>query len=178
MSREGVAIKVKIGLKPSGKGEMWADYPDWNKLPLAASTPVQNHQIVKWKYDKCCGHQEDSVDSPVGMQWGMMVVTEQFANEAVAMYPDTVSVMTEAEAEDFWNNKACSHIPENRVDSKVLGDLNIELQLRTALNEDTTALKAKIVKALDPTDSEVGLAKEKEKFFADAKGNIGFTIKE
>jgi hypothetical protein len=59
----------------------------------------------------------------------------------------------------------------------VLGDLNIELQLRTALNEDTTALKAKIVKALDPTDSEVGLTKEKERFFADAKDNIGFTIK-
>jgi len=177
MSREGVAIKVKIGLKPSGRGEMWADYPDWNKLPLAASTPVQNHQIVKWKYDKCCGHQEDSVDSPIGMQWGMMVVTEQFANEAVAMYPDTVSVMTEAEAEDFWNNKACSHIPENRANSQALTDLNSELQLRKALSQDTTALEEKIINALDPDNPEAGLVKDKQKKFADAKVSLGFTIK-
>ena len=177
MSREGVAIKVKIGLKPNGRGDMWADYPDWDKLPLAATETHQSHQIVKWKYDKCCGHREGSVDSPLGMQWGMMVVTQQFADEAVAMFPDKVTVMTEAEAEDFWDNKAHAHMPENKVDSEVLGNLNTELQLRKALNQDTTALEAKIVKALDPKDKEAGVSEQKEKLYANAKANLGFAIK-
>ena len=177
MSREGVAIKVKIGLKPNGKGDMWHDYPDWDKLPLVATETAQSHQIVKWKYDKCCGHQEDSVDSPQGTQFGMMVVTQQFADEALAMYPDKVTIMTEAEAEDFWDNKAHAHLPENKVDTNALSDLNVELQLRKTLNQDTTALEAKIIKALDPTDKEVGISEQKEKTFVKAKANIGFSIK-
>ena len=177
MSREGVAIKVKIGLKPNGRGDMWHDYPDWDKLPLAATEPHQSHQIVKWKYD-CCGHMEDTADSPAGQQWGMMVVTEQFANEAVDMYPTKVFVMTEAEAEDFWENKCTVRMSRNKTDSQVLTDLNSELQLRKALGQDTTALEEKIINALDPDNPEAGLVRDKQKKFADAKISLGFTIKQ
>jgi hypothetical protein len=176
MSREGVAIKVKIGLKPNGRGDMWHDYPDWDKLPLAATEPHQSHQIVKWRYDKC-GHCEDTSESPVGIQYGMMIVTEQFANEAVAMFSDLVTVMTEAEAKEFWERKAHAHIPENKTNSRALTDYYSELQLRKALGQDTAALEEKITNALDPDSSEAGLVKDKEKKFADAKVSLGFTIK-
>jgi hypothetical protein len=177
MSREGVAIKVKIGLKPNGRGGMWHDYPDWDKLPLTATETHQSHQIVKWRYD-CCGHTEDTVDSPVGQQWGMMIVTEQFANEALAMYPDKVSIMTEVQAKAFWNNKANKKMPKDKVNSKSLTDFNTELTLRKSLGQNTTALEARITKALDRNDdTEEGVHKNKQKDFDDAKTHLGFTIK-
>lgn len=178
MAREGVPIKVKIGLKPNGKGAMWHDYPNWALLPMVqAGTTPESQQIVKWKYDKTSGHEDDTVDSPAGQQWGMMIVTEQFANEAIVMYPATVSKMTEVEAQAFWDNKAHAHIPEDRIDKAILENLNTELTLRKALAQDTTVLEGRIAKALDRNDTEPGVRKDKIKKFADAKTSLGFTIK-
>lgn len=171
-----VPIKVKIGQRANGH----ADHPAWENLPLAATaTPeetIKSHMHCTWRYDKTCGHQEESVDSPYGMQWGMLCVTPQFANEAVAAFPGIVSVMTEAEASDFWDNKACSHIPENQVDEKTLNALNIEYQLREKLGQSLTALSAKITNALDPLDNEPGLKKNKIKKWTDAKITMGFVV--
>jgi len=76
------AIKVKIGLRQNGH----ADHPDWNKLPMAkgGKDPATHMFLGGWKYDKTSGHQEVSADSPMGMQWGMLLVTEQLATEALA----------------------------------------------------------------------------------------------
>ena len=174
MSREGVAIKVKIGKKPNGH----ADYPNWKELPMVVANQHDEtpFQIVKWRYD-CCGHDEDTPESPAGTQYGMMIVEEQFANEAVAMFPTQVTIMTGAEAEGFWENKCTVSMPENNANSQVLTDLNSELQLRKSLGQDTTALEEKIINALNPDNSEAGLTKDKQKKFADAKVSLGFTIK-
>ena len=176
MSREGVAIKVKIGLRPNGH----ADHPLWAILPMVQGGITPESQIiVDWKYDKCCGHKEDNGgDSPAGMQWGMVIVTEQFANEALVAYPSTITKMTEAEAKAFWNNKACAHIPKDKVYSKALSDFNAELALKKAVGQNTASLEARIIKALDRNDdSEQGVHKNKGKDFDDAKTHHGFTIK-
>jgi hypothetical protein len=68
-------------------------------------------------------------------------------------------------------------MPENNANSQVLTDLNSELQLRKALSQDTTALEEKIINALDPDNPEAGIVKDKQKKFADARVNLGFTIK-
>jgi hypothetical protein len=173
-AREGVGIKVKIGLKPNGH----ALYPNWALLPMVKGgiTP-ESQQIVKWQYDKSSGHTEDGGgESPVGQQNGMMIVTEQFANEAIAMFP-AVSIMTNAEVESFWNNKAHAHVSKDSIDSRLLGDLNIELALRRSIGENTTALEQRIAKALNRNDEEPGLKKNKSKTFADAKGHLGFKMK-
>jgi hypothetical protein len=175
MARQGVAIKVKIGLKLDGS----ADYPNWKDLPMVVANQHDENpfQIVKWRYD-CCGHAEDTPDSPAGQQWGMMIVTEQFANEAVAMYPAQVNIMTEIDARAFWNNNVNKKTPADRVNSKALTDLNAELALRKSLTQDTTVLEAKIIKALNrDDDTESGVSKNKEKDFDDAKVYLGFTIK-
>ena len=174
MSREGVAIKVKIGLRENGH----ADYPNWGLLPMVkAGTTPESQQIVKWRYDRC-GHCEEHIDSPAGMQWGMMIVTEQYANEAVAMFPDTVSIMSEADAKAFWEDKAYKRVSKDKINNRALEDFNTELSLRKALGQNTTALEVRIVKALDRNDdSEQGVHKNKEKDFNDAKLYLGFTIK-
>ncbi len=169
-----VPIKVKIGLRTNGH----ADHPDWQRLPLSLSENPATHMFHGWKYDKTCGHKEASADSPLGMQWGMMLVTEQLANEAVATFPETITIMTEAEAETFWNEKAHAHMPENKTYFQVLQALQTELSLRESLGQNTDVLKAKIVKALDPDDdTELGLKKDKQKYWADAKTRLDISIK-
>lgn len=179
MSREGVAIKVKIGLRANGH----ADHPNWGLLPMVQGgiTP-ESQQIVKWKYDKTSGHDSDNGgDSPVGIQWGMMIVTKQFADEAIALFPvGNIVKLTEAEAKTFWEDKAHNHVPENKADNKILSDLITELQLHTAVGSPVpviTALKNKIKNAIDPAHNESGIKKNRTKKFTDAKVELGFTIK-
>lgn len=182
MATTGVPLKVKIGLRPNGH----ADHPDWTKLPLAqepgpgdAEAKVRAHQVVKWKYDKTSGHEDDTPDSPRGMQWGMMCVSEQFASEAETMFPALVTRMTETEAEDFWDNKAHAHIDEFRRDTELLSSLKMELDLSVAVGEPQArinALKTKIRNAIDPDHAELGLKRNELKRWATAKGVLGITV--
>jgi hypothetical protein len=171
--KDCVPIKVKIGLRPNGH----ADHPNWNLLPLAATDNPATHMYYGWKYDKTSGHEEEGPDSPVGMQWGMIMVSQTFATQAVATFPAIVSVLTEAEAQDFWDTRAHAHLPENRVNSELIADLNSEFQLRTASKLSTTVLEAKIIKALDPDDPEPGIIKDKTKKWVDAKTTLGINVK-
>lgn len=178
---EAVAIKVLIGLKPNGH----ADYPDWTTLPLAAGGKdrveqealVRAQQIRSWAYDKSSGHEDDTPDSPKGQQWGMLLVTQQYADEAVALWPGRVTVMTEAEAEDFWNNKAHAHMAAQRIDADYLQGLLAERQLRVALGLNTTDVDARAAKALDPNDASPGVRAMKDKTWSAFKSAAKVTIK-
>ncbi len=184
-----VPLKVKIGLRPNGH----ADHPDWTKLPLAQTGPgnsVENaaaHMkfLGGWKYDKTSGHVDDTPDSPVGQQFGMIFVTEQFATEAEAEFPGIITRLTEAEAIDFWDNKAHAHLDENRRDAGVIDGLVAELRLvqavaRTGNAEDQArlvALKGKIRNAIDPDHAEPGLRRNMEKRWALRQSTSGVVLK-
>lgn len=171
---ELVPIKVKIGLRPNKH----ADHPDWTQLPLAQSEDPAAHMIDGWKYDKTSGHAEHTADSPRGMQWGCVLVTEQFADEAMTLFPALVTKMTEAEFETFWNEKAYAHVPANRRDADELVGLKAELDLSTALGLNTDDVRAQILKALDPDDPLPGVRKTKQKLWTDAKKVLDVTVKE
>lgn len=183
MAKTGVPIKVIIGLRPNGH----ADHPDWTQLPLAVGGKdqiekealVRDQQIVKWVYDKTSGHAEETPDSPVGQQLGMMIVTEEYANQAVATFPGLVTIMSEVEAEDFWDNKGFAHVPEESIDTVRLQGLKAQRDLMVDLQKDVLelgALDAKIAKALDPDDSEPGVNRMKDKRWTDAKVYRGFDV--
>lgn len=167
-----VPIKVKIGLRPNKH----ADHPDWYKLPLAAEMEPATQMSSSWHYDKSCGHAESGSDSPIGMQWGLLFVTPRFAKEAKEVFPDLITELTEAEAEEFWNNRCTAHMSENKVDVNQLQGLQAELALRKELSQDVSNLKLKIAKALDPNDVEPGLRKNKQKTFVDAKQTLDIQI--
>lgn len=167
-----VPIKVKIGLRANGQ----ADHPDWYQLPLAETVEPATLMSSGWHYDKSCGHKENRVDSPIGMQWGMLLVTPLFAQEALTVFPELVFEMNEVEAEDFWENKHTVQAQENKADTNILQALESELALRTALEQDVTDLKVKIVKALDPNDVEPGLKKNHMKKFVDAKQVLDINV--
>jgi len=165
---ELVPLKVKIGLKPNGHAEYPAFKDVMRDLNLSGDWSNYIDRFGGWHYD-CCGHQEAEPDSPVGMQWGMLCVPKEFAEKCVELFPDTCSVLTESECEEFYNNKAHRDDPEFHED---LQELQTIAALE-ALGEDVTARKAK---ALDPDDPARGRRRNKRKFWSDYKQQRGVTI--
>ena len=169
---ELVGIKVKILLKDDGK----AQYPNWSQTSFRQANP--NYKIGKfggWHYDKC-GHTKYDVDSPLGMQYGLLLVEQAFADEAVSLFPDLVTKLTAIETEAFWNNKAYAHISENRYNMDILNGLKAEYDIKTILGQDTTNIKAKMAKAIDPSDAEPGISQDRHKTFSTAMEDAGIII--
>lgn len=188
---DAAAIKVRIGLRPNGH----ADHPDWSSLPLAGSgtkdereQAVRAHQAHSWVYDKTSGHAEETPGSPRGVQFGMMLVSERFAAEAMAAFPALVTRMTEAEAREFWDVNGHGHLEDERRDDVALKGLKDEFVLikemlvefpgNVKLLTRKTALVARIQKALDPDDAHPGVRKDRMRRWATAKPALGVTFKE
>lgn len=188
-----VPIKVKIGLRPNGH----ADHPAWERLPmiaagLAAMTAelgrpvtreeidgeVRKHTVGSWHYDKSAGHQVNTPDSPYGMQWGMLLVSKAFADEAVMTFPGIVTILTQAECQTFWDTKAYSHVADEEFSIETLQGLKLYRDLLKDLKKADNALEvlavdAKIAKALDPLDPYPGVKKNLLRRWADAKDRLG-----
>jgi len=177
--QELVPIKVKIGLRANG----YADHPDWCLLSIIDSDyEVKQYAPYGWVYDKSCGHKEERIegnqwDSPFGMQWGCLLVTDKFLQEAKTTFPELITEITEVEFEDFYNTKSRAHMSENNYNIDILNGLKLEYDLKSINNEDLVVIKAKIAKAVDPNDPEPGISKNKDKVWVDTKVKLGAKIK-
>lgn len=179
MAKNLAALKVKIGLKNNGN----AEYPDFNKLPSVKSVGMDWANYIDhpnygrgWSYDRKYGHREAGPDSPEGMQWGVILVNDTFATEAVAMYPSVCSKITDAEMDTFYNDRVTAKDPVDLVDTTIIDSLQKELALKESISQDTTALKAKIAKALDPNDAEPGIVKNPIKTWTEKKAKEDIAI--
>lgn len=169
------ALKVKIGLK-SGSAGRQAAYPDFGSLPSVKASGMDWAHYIDiegggWEYDKTSGHREETADSPLGQQWGMLLVPEQFANEAVAAFPGECSRLTEADCQVFFESKSRAHLDDVKRDVQVLQGLQEELTLAKEINDTArvTALRTYIAKALDPNDSTPGVRRNGERLWVDYK---------
>jgi len=171
---ELVPIKVKIGLRADNRT---ADHPQWDLLPSYTEETAAAAMVGGWQYDKTSGHREVSADSPYGQQWGVLLVTEAFALEAVATFPTLVTILSEAELEDFWDNKAHAHQPDHRRDDAELQALRDELALKKELRVPYGETQIALAKALDPDNPSPGVVKNKMKKWQDAKVALDITIK-
>ena len=173
MARNLTALKVKIGLTQDGR----ADNPDFNQLPVVQAANIDWSIYVDrfgegWQYDQVSGHRDDDLDSPWGQQWGMLLVPQQFVTEAVAAFPTLCASMTEAECQDFWDNRA--HVRELTVlrDAEVLraiadlGSIQLTGTVKSEISTDTS-------EALDPNHIKSGLRKNHDRFWADHKVKRG-----
>jgi hypothetical protein len=128
-----------------------------------------------WHYDST-GHKEERVegdtdwDSPHGQQWGMLLVPEEFANQAVARFPNECEIISETKAEAFYDEKVTRDIPAEKIDTDALA----AIKAKEDLGIDVAAEKAK---ALDPDDPTPGIIKNDRKKFKDFKSKVGVTIK-
>jgi len=164
---ELVPIKVKIGLKADGS----AEYPDFNSLPSVVgdwSEYIDTFVRPAWLYD-CCGHQEAEPDSPVGMQWGMILVPAAMATEAVTAFPLKVSQLTEAECTAFYDDQHGKDFEDEEIDEKIVSTLKIKQDLGQTLSTQQ-------VSALDPTTDTPGIRKNWRKTWVDFKAKRAITI--
>ena len=176
--RDLVALKIKIGLK----GKDWtkaeerghALYPNFNQLQSVINSGMDWSNYVDtygegWHYDKKCGHKQEDETSLKGMQWGMLIVPKEFADEAVATFPQVCSVVNEAELEDFYDNRAHAHEPDERIDDVVLKGIEGKKILGKSLTPGQE-------RALDPEDDTPGIRKNHRRYWKDYKAKQGVNI--
>jgi len=185
-----MALKVKIGLTPSGS----AAYPDFGSLEcVKASGQDWAHYVDReghgWAYDKC-GHKEHSDHSPVGMQWGLLIVPEEFAMEAERKFPETCDALTESETQAFWEEHCQGHAPDATRDANSLTAIKAEIQLIQVLIEHETddAEKSKLrsrlsevlshaKNAVDPHHEVAGVKHNPRKKWCDYKAHTNLDFK-
>lgn len=182
MPRDLVAIKVRIGLKteiitgPSGTTtrRIVHDYPNFNALPAVQASGVDwsfyvDKEGMGWHYDKCCGHQVATLESPLGIQMGMLLVPKVFADQAVATFPLLVVKLTAAECQSFFDDHAHRHEPLHRYDTDVLQAIRLKLQRGIPLD-------AADQDALNPDSPTPGITKNPRRFWVDYQRLHGVNI--
>ncbi len=176
--RNLVAIKMKVGLQEKSG---YAKYPNFNLISssirkgLDWSKYVDTHG-ASMHYDKTSGHKEETADSPYGQQWVCTCVPADFANEAVRLFPNEVSILPEIEFATFYDDKAHANDSDEITDANTLNGLYAQRQLMIARSKNIDALDAKIDKALNPADSERGVNKNVAKKWADIKAKMGVNL--
>jgi len=186
MARTLTGLRVKIGLKSNRQ----ADYPDFGSLPVVQASGGDwsfyvDREGEGWHYDQTSGHSEDTPGSPVGQQFGLLIIPEQFAIEAVAAFPTVCTRLTETQTEAFYDNRAHVREADNRQDDNALLSLRQELELLkelAAAGDDVTArrnaLRAKLRAAIDPDREEPGIHRNKLKTWIRRKAAHGIVFKE
>ena len=178
---ELTVLKVKIGLRQNGQ----ADHPNFNTLAVVSASGMDWSKYVDvegtgWNYDKVSGHNDDEVGSPRGQQWACLFVPDLFAQQAVAAFPLLCTIIDEAEATDFYENRSVKHLPAERVDQKAIQNLRDKMALMREAGATQTQIdkmKTKMKNAINPDHDEPGITKNWRKKFTDMKGRHGITIK-
>lgn len=171
-----VALKVKIGLRPNGH----ADHPAFNNIDSAIRKDMDwSHYVDQygtgWHYDKSCGHKEHRVeansdtDSPMGMQWGILMIPEDFADAAISKFPKECSILTEAQLQEWYDNRCHKHEPEEKLDLRVLEGIKAKRDAGIPLNQSDND-------ALNVDNDTPGITRNKNKRWIDFKANKGIKI--
>jgi hypothetical protein len=175
-----VALKVIVKLNPTDGSAL---YPNFNLISDSVRKGMDWSKYIDtngggWHYDKTSGHKEETADSPQGQQIACLCVPQDFATEALDYFPEVITEMTEAEFEDFHDNKAHAHEPAESVNAEVLNGHHARKLLMKSVGQDTVELDVQIVKALDPTDkSEQGVIINERKTWAAAKKVANIALK-
>lgn len=163
-----VALKVKIGLANRG-----ALYPAFNSLPTVASSGLDWSQYIDqfgsgWLYD-CCGHKEEDAASPRGIQFGMILVPESFAVEAVTSFPNQCEILSPMQAERFYDDRHARDFDDEEIDERVLKAIKAKQDLGIALTQ-------KQLDAIDPSKPERGIRANRRKKFTTFLADRGIHV--
>ncbi len=145
------ALRVKIGIRQNKR----AKYPDFNLLPVVISSGQDWSVYIDkegsgWKYDRVSGHSDDTATSPRGQQWGLLLIPEQFAIEAVAQFPTLCQRITEAQTQKFYDEDHAVDFEDDEIDETILTKIKLKNDLGIRLTAADT-------NALDPTHKQPGV---------------------
>jgi len=157
---ELVPIKIKILLDPVTGDNLYPrfnDIPDQIRKGMDWSKYVMVYGLAL-HYDRKSGfHQEDVYNADSCCQYMMTCVPEDFAEEAVKMFPDTVSIVDEATFEMFYDRRAHDHEVTEKLDPD-LHTILARIQLERDPDAETVPLTAQMKeerrKCLDPNCQE------------------------
>lgn len=165
---ELVPLRVRIGLRQGG-GHL---YPPFNKIPSSLRGGVDWCHFVDrfggWHYDKISGHEHDDAISPAGQWLGLLLVPENFAEAAAGRF-DTCDILTDSEAEEFYESRVTANDPEVINDLEVLQA--VAAKRAAGLPEDDDDREA-----LDPASDRPGRRRNPRKRWADRKRAAGHTV--
>ncbi len=173
-----IALKFQSGIRTSndlGKGHKkgHAEYPDFNQLSSTVRKGMDWCEYIDaygigMQYDKTCGHKEHTVESPRGEQGCVIAVEQDFATEALALFPSRLTQLTPLEFETFYNGKAHAHEPTEHVDQDVIDAIEAKERLGLAVPEKIEAIDSK-------TDAR-GIRDNKNKTWAKKKLTNGHAV--
>lgn len=183
--RELVALRVTITRGVRGKRTQNI-YPDFNSIaPEIRRNMDWAHYVdeagIGWLYDKVAAFGESDAYSPdPGVQFGMLCVPEDFALEALRLFPSTVVRLTAAEAAAFYGMRSNPNEPEELVDDAVLERLirRVQAEQLGLLPAPTPAEERRRRDALDPALQTPGVTHNPCFTFAHFAEHLGICIRE
>lgn len=172
-------VPIKIILRRRVNGN--ADYPEFNKID-----PKIRHDMAWSIYIDAYGvglHYDKIENLGTGHDFGVActLVPEDFAI-AASIHPDfkgVVSIISEAEWEEHYNNRAHAHEPDDILDTEVLQGIIARRTLEDIgeLDPPSEELKARRKKALDPKNKKArGIRMSDRNTWAKFQATIECTI--
>lgn len=171
--RNLVPIKVKILRKPAPRGAV-NDYPNFNRIDVSIRKNMDWSAYVDlhgtgWMYSKeGFGQGTDSQS-----QYSGLLVPADFAREALALFPDRVTEMTEAEWQAFYEDDVMQDSPTENLDTETLQGIlaRVQLEEKGIAPAPSVELLAARAEALDPDNPRRGINKNRRKKWADVKAD-------
>lgn len=115
-----VCLSVKIGIDSRGRHK----YPPFNTISAGRRGGMDWAHFVDsyggWIYDRTSGHRDTADHSPKGVWIGLLTVPSSFAESAVEQFPNECDILTDSEAEEFYEQFVTISEPEIEYDLEAL----------------------------------------------------------
>ena len=170
-----VPIKVLLYRRQDGG----ADWPNLNLVNIDTRggkvwSKFVDSDGIGWLYDKV-----DNLGTGADYGTACTLVPKDFAEAAVALYPEVISIIDEATFETFHDDRAMVKSVIEHLDTEILQGIAARVALEDA--EIAPAPSAEIVaaraKCLDPSDQDHrGIRKNMKKTWEDNKSTLNITV--
>lgn len=184
-----VPLRVRIGLRTVDAKRLQHDYPDFNSLVTVQRSGMDwsNYidQFGGWHYDKCCGHSVERPGSPLGVQYGCLLVPQEFATEALALFGPSgtaraglVEEVDEATFESFHDNHAHAHEEDEILNLDILLAIKtrMELEVLGAAPPPSDRIRELRRRRLNPKDPLPGITENPNRYWSRRKADSGLSI--
>lgn len=149
MPKQLTALKVLI------KNGRTLQYPNFDSLQAVKDFGGSWSEYVDtegsgWLYDNLATAFDDDGEAPEGYISGLILVPDEFAKEAASEFPTLVSILSDEEAEAYYNNRHAIDFPDEEIDLEELQKIKLKVDLNIPLT-------AQQQKAIDPEDKTKGI---------------------
>lgn len=184
---ELVALRVKVYLgaaPPDAQGRVgnrWV-YPDLDAVPSDLRGNVDWTAYIDrfgtMLYDNVCDFNEiDDYNTERGMKYAAFLVPPEFADAAVARFPEHIEVLDETEFEAFHDGRVTVGMPEEVVQADTLNAIRAKHGVASGPLKATAAMSAFERNALDPDHPSPGIVRNTRKYWKDVKARRQVTIR-